>query len=148
MTFTPDPTLETEIARLNDLGLRELREAWAQRLGTVPKYQSADILRRCLAYELQVRAYGGLKPATRRRLHRLYEAFKADPNFRPLPKYALKPGTVLIREWRGNTHRVGVMDSGFEYQGARYRSLSEIAVRITGTKWSGPTFFGFREPKR
>ena len=104
-------------------------------------------MRRRLAYELQVRAYGGLKTETRR-LRRLYEAFKADPDYTPLPNYGLKPGTMLTRGWKGATHRVGVMDDGFEYQGKRYKSLSEIAGRITGTKWSGPAFFGFREPRR
>ena len=146
----PDPkeTLEAEIARLDGLGLTELRELWAARLGPVPAHQSPDLMRRRLAYELQVRAYGGLKTETRRRLRRLYEAFNADPDYTPLPNYGLKPGTMLTREWKGATHRVGVMDDGFEYQGKRYGSLSEIAGRITGTKWSGPAFFGFREPRR
>ena len=140
--------LETEIARLDGLGLNELRELWAARLGPVPDHQSADLMRRRLAYELQVRAYGGLKTETRRRLRQLYAAFRKDPDFTPLPNYGLKPGTMLTREWKGVAHRVGVMDEGFEYKGERYASLSEIAGRITGTKWSGPAFFGFREPRR
>ena len=142
------PTLEAEIARLDDLGLPKLRALWAEKLGAVPKHQSPDLLRRRLAYELQVRAYGGLKPEVSHRLRKLYKAFKADPAYTPLPNYGLKPGTVLTREWKGAVHRVGVMDDGFEYKGERYASLSEIAGRITGTKWSGPAFFGFREPRR
>jgi Protein of unknown function (DUF2924) len=148
MAYTPDPALEAEIVRLDGLGLPELRELWAERLGAVPKHQSADLMRRRLAYELQVLAYGGLKSETRRRLRRLYEAFKADPNYTPLPNYGLKPGTMLTREFKGITHRVGVMDDGFEYRGERYQSLSKIATLIAGTKWSGPAFFGFREPRR
>jgi hypothetical protein len=105
-------------------------------------------MRRRIAYELQVRAYGGLKTETRQQLKKLYQAFKADPAYTPLPNYGLKPGTMLTREWKGTTYRVGVMDDGFEFQGQRYRSLSEIAGLITGTKWSGPAFFGFREPRR
>lgn len=148
MAYPRDPTLEAEIVRLDGLGLPELRELWAERLGAVPKHQSPDLMRRRLAYELQVLAYGGLKPETRRRLRDLYAAFKADPDYTPLPNYGLKPGTMLTREYRGVTHRVGVMDQGFEFKGNRYESLSEIAGLITGTKWSGPAFFGFREPRQ
>ena len=77
MALTPDPALEAEIARLGDLGLPELRAFWAERLGPVPRHQSADLMRRRIAYELQVRAYGGLKSETRQRLRKLYDAFKA-----------------------------------------------------------------------
>ena len=105
-------------------------------------------MRQRIAYELQVRAYGGLKPETRQRLRKLYDAFKADPNYTPQPNYGLKPGTVLTREWRGVMHKVGVLAEGFEYQGRQYDSLSEIASLITGSKWSGPVFFGFRRPRR
>jgi hypothetical protein len=148
MALTRDPTLEAEIVRLRNLGLLELREFWAQHLGEVPKHQSADLMRRRIAYELQVRAYGGLKPETRQRLRKLYEAFKADPSYTPQPNYGLKPGTVLTREWKGVAHKVCVLNEGFEYQGRQYASLSEIAGLITGTRWSGPVFFGFRRPRR
>jgi hypothetical protein len=145
---TPDPILEAEITRLGDLGLTELREYWAQHLGQVPKHQSADLLRRRIAYELQVKTYGGLKPETRQRLGKLYEAFKADPDYTPQPNYGLKPGTVLTREWKGVAYTARVLNEGFEYQGRQYASLSEIAGLITGSKWSGPVFFGFRRPRR
>lgn len=148
MVYEPDLSLEAEIARLAGLGLPELRDLWAQRLGPVPKHQSPDLMRRRLAYELQVRTYGGLKSETSGRLKKLYQSFKADPGYTPLPNYGLKPGTMLTREWKGATYRVGVMDDGYEYLGERYKSLSEIAGRITGTKWSGPAFFGFRESRR
>jgi hypothetical protein len=144
----PDPNLEAEIARLGDLDLHQLRKRWAKRLGPLPKHQSADLLRRRLAYELQVRAYGGLKPETRQRLRKLYQAFKADPDYTPQPNYGLKPGTVLTRDWKGVSHRVGVLNEGFEYQGRSYGSLSEIATLITGSKWSGPVFFGLRKPRQ
>ena len=148
MAFTPDPAVEAEIARLDGLDLLKLRELWAQRLGRVPKNQSADLMRRRLAYELQVRTYGDLQPSTRRRLRRYYEAFKKNANYTPTPSYRLKPGTMLIREWHGVIHRVGVMDDGFEYDGQRYSSLSKVARRIAGTRWSGPLFFGLRDSKR
>jgi len=56
----------------------------------------------------------------------------------------LKPGTRLMREWRGQSHEVLVLDEGFSWQGMHYRSLSAIARQITGTAWSGPLFFGLR----
>ena len=56
----------------------------------------------------------------------------------------LKPGTRLIREWRGRSYEVLVLDDGFSWHGRRYRSLSAIARQITGTAWSGPLFFGLR----
>src|SRR6516165_10814261 len=59
----------------------------------------------------------------------------------------LKPGTRLMREWRGRSHEVLVLDDGFSWQGTHYRSLSAIARRITGTAWSGPLFFGLRSSR-
>jgi hypothetical protein len=60
----------------------------------------------------------------------------------------LKPGARLMREWRGETHDVRVLEEGFEWRGARWRSLSAIAREITGTQWSGPRFFGLEKTER
>jgi hypothetical protein len=146
--FVPDPTLEAEISRIENLSLNQLRELWRVRIGAVPKHQSADLLRRRLAYELQVRAYGGLRPVVRRRLSKLHKAFAADPTYTPQASQRLKSGTILTREWKGTTHQVGILEEGFEYSGKHYQSLSEISQRITGTKWSGPAFFGLRGARR
>ena len=54
----------------------------------------------------------------------------------------LTPGTHLSRQWGNETHQVTVDARGLVYRGQRYRSLSAIARRITGTRWSGPRFFG------
>ena len=148
MAYQPDPALEVEISRLDGLGLRELRDLWAQRLGAVPGHRSADLVRQRLAYELQVRAYGGLKSATRKRLLRMHEALKRNSDYKPVPNYKLPPGTMLAREWRGMVYRVGVMDSGYEYRGQRFGSLSEIAHCITGVRRSGPLFFGLTNVNR
>ncbi len=45
-------------------------------------------------------------------------------------------------------HQVIVGEDGFDYRGARYASLSRIAREITGTRWSGPLFFGLRKIDR
>jgi hypothetical protein len=59
----------------------------------------------------------------------------------------MKTGTRLLREWRGQTHEVIAMEAGYEYRGVSYRSLSEIARKVTGTRWSGPAFFGLKNAK-
>ena len=59
----------------------------------------------------------------------------------------LKPGSSLIREWGGQRHEVAVTHDGFAYQGEAYASLSQVAGKITGTKWNGPLFFGLRKAK-
>ena len=137
-------TLEAEIARLDGLGLHELRQVWRQHLGPPPRHISAELTRRRLAYELQVKVHGGLKPETRRRLRQFYKAFKADPHHTPSSSLGLKPGLVLTREWNGTEHRVTVQDKGFEYRDEQYGSLSQVARRITGSRWSGPAFFGLK----
>ena len=92
---------------------------------------------------MQENAYGGLQPSTRaelRRIARNLEESTASTELILRPK--IKPGTHLLRQWRGETHEVVVTRSGYEYRRASYRSLSEIARQITGTHWSGPAFFG------
>jgi Protein of unknown function (DUF2924) len=102
---------------------------------------SRDLLIRALAYQLQERAHGGASAALRRRLQSLATAsakgrLAVDPGIVP------KAGTTLVRQWRGHTHTVLVHKDGFEHEDQRYRSLTIIAERITGTHWSGPRFFG------
>jgi hypothetical protein len=94
---------------------------------------------------MQEVALGGLRPEPQRQLRQIAQELKqtgaAARRFRP----QLKPGTRLIREWQGRTYEVVVLDDGCSWQGARYRSLSAIARKITGTAWSGPLFFGLKQ---
>lgn len=60
----------------------------------------------------------------------------------------VKPGTRLIREWQGETHEVMVLEDSFVWKGKAYSSLSRIARDITGTRWSGPAFFGLKDRGR
>lgn len=141
-------TPEAGISHLNDLGLAELRRVWKERLGTPPEIASTDLTRRWLAWELQAQARGGFDATTRRRLRQLCKAFRADPPWTPLPDIGLAPGNMLTREWNGVTHRVMVLEEGFAWNGQNHASLSEIAYRITGTRWSGPRFFGLRQQRK
>jgi hypothetical protein len=85
-----------------------------------------------------------LPAATLRELDRLVAQHEKDPSARPTLPRRIKPGSVLVRDWKGRSHRVSVLASGFEYEGKTYVSLSEIARAITGTRWNGPRFFGLR----
>jgi hypothetical protein len=106
----------------------------------VPKRLSAPFLRRFLAFELQAREHNGLPKGFAAQLRM---AVREDPVVRGP---ALKPGGRLIREWNGVTHVVDVIEGGFIWKGQRYTSLSPIARAITGVRWSGPRFFGLKQP--
>jgi hypothetical protein len=107
-----------------------------------------EILIRILAYRIQEQAYGGLSAQTRRRLDEMDAAMSTgDPKAAISNIVSAKPGTQLIRSWKGKTYTVTIEESGYQYEGRRYRSLSEIARHITGTQWSGPLFFGLKSRK-
>ena len=93
---------------------------------------------------MQEVALGGLRPEPQRQLRRIAQQFKKTGDATMPARAALKPGTRLMREWQGRTYDVLVLDGGFSWQGTRYRSLSAIARKITGTAWSGPLFFGLK----
>lgn len=105
-----------------------------------------DLLARCLAYRVREKAYGGLKPATKRLLLKI--AAESDPTLKKRPrKRQIKPGTRLLREWESRVHEVTAGEGAFYYAGSTYKSLSEVARAITGTRWSGPRFFGLEDVK-
>ena len=107
---------------------------------------SRDLLLRALAYRVQEREFGGLPKWAQQRLEgSTAKVDLADADSVATPKLAaprLKPGARLVREWHGRTHTVAVLDDAFEFEGRRYRSLTQIACEITGAHWSGPRFFG------
>jgi hypothetical protein len=141
--------LDTDIAELRSMGVEALRIRWAQRFrATAPPIQSPDVLMRLYAWRAQVEGYGELDDETKRLLARARTAVAKGKS--PLPKSAmqLRSGIVLVREWRGVTHRVLVLDRGFQHNNCRFRTLTEVARAITGTHWSGPRFFGLEERPR
>jgi len=97
-----------------------------------------------VAYGMQELALGGLRAAPQRQLRQFAQQLKANAEVRIRPGPELKPGTRLLREWRGRTYEVLVLEAGFLCQGTCYRSLSALARKITGTAWSGPLFFGLK----
>lgn len=134
---------------LDGLSLSDLREAWTARLGgPPPKLRTRELLSLALAYRLQARAHGDLPGPTKRRIAELARRFTEDRGYTPTPGPVLKPGSSIIKEWRGVRHEVRVQEAGFSYLGERFGSLSEVAQRITGTKWNGQVFFGLKARRR
>ena len=130
---------------LPTMGKTQLLALWKQVTRTPPPRQvRRDLLIRLIAYQIQEQFYGGLSPAARKRLRELAHKFEVNPNADLSGVAQIKPGTRLIRDWRGQSHRVTVLENGYEYAGKRYPSLSQIARLITGARWSGPLFFGLR----
>ncbi len=128
-----------EIAGLCGLSRADLIERWVGLHGSPPiETMTEGLLARGIAYELQVRQIGGLTPAERKALG----AF-AQGRSNPSPG-ALKAGTRLYRSWRGVTQEILVLEGGYGWQGKSYASLSGVARAITGTRWSGPRFFGLQ----
>jgi hypothetical protein len=135
------------LVRLSELTIFELRGEW-RRLHRVPPPMrlSRDLLVRGITYKLQERAYGGLSTATARKLEQAGVDSLSRGAVTPAPPISLRPGTRLVREWRGVTHMVLI--HARRHRVARpsaYRSLSLVARKITGARWSGPRFFGLRQ---
>jgi len=137
--------LSAQIENLGNLGPEELDQTWRALFGADrPSRVCGDLLIKALGYRLQEKTIGGLKPSTRRLLERWgRNGSERGPSVEPA-RTRLKAGTGLVRDWHGVTHRVTVLDDGFDFHGERFRSLSEIARKITGVRWSGPLFFGLK----
>jgi hypothetical protein len=135
-----------ELAALSEKTPAELKQLWRDLYDREPPSGNKPFLIKRLAYRIQELAYGGLSARAEAKLNVLIE--EEDRRVKGLPSLRKgdRPiaGTRLIREWQGVEHCVTVLDDGFEYEGARYRSLSAIARAITGTRWNGPAFFGLR----
>lgn len=140
--------LEREIGELAVLSRMELAKCWTKAFRCPPpRGVKRQLLERALAWQMQAKVHGVLSPATKRAL-RAYAPDRASslkgkdtPRTRR-PADSLAPGTRLVREWHGKSHCVDVVEGGFVYEGETYASLSVIARTITGTRWSGPRFFG------
>jgi Protein of unknown function (DUF2924) len=144
----PVSELEDEIARMRDLDLSALRARWQSVFRrNAPMHLPRHLLYRMIAYRLQAERLGDLDRDTQRFLDKVAMGgggHKAPGHPRP----ALQPGTVLVREWDGKSQRVTVLEEGFAWNGTTYRSLTEVAFAITGTRWSGPRFFGLRRGEK
>lgn len=158
-TTTPQPiALDAEIDGLAKLDLHALRIRWRKLMRKeAPEHLGRALLIRIIAYRMQTRIHGDLNADSVRQLEQIAREHerrrragtvkpKAVPMVSPVPRdRGHRHGTMFVREYAGEMHRVCVTHDGFEWQGTVYRSLSEIARLITGTSWSGPRFFGLRD---
>ena len=130
--------LDTELTALAEMTLAQMRARWQEVSDKPVPRVRRTLLRLALAYELQAALHGGLSRRTEQRL-----AYLAGKNAAP---DAPRPGMRLVREWNGVLHTVTIDEDGLiQWQGKTWRSLSEVARAITGTRWSGPVFFGLRQ---
>ena len=146
---TETDSIGTRILTLAELPTAELRKAWKSQIASdAPPVRSRAVLYQLLAWQIQSDAIGGLDSATERALAKIGEALRRDGSYEPKIRSGFSPGVVLSREWKGVAHRVTVAADGFDYLGKRHRSLSDIARTITGTRWSGPRFFGLEQKQQ
>jgi hypothetical protein len=145
-SHAPSGKIEADLARLASADLTSLQRRWRLVFGRAEPNLPRALLRRILAYRIQADAVGDLDPGVAKLLERLGRGEIRDI---PLPELrAVKPGTLLVREWEGALQRVMVLDQGFAWSGVTYDSLSQVARAITGTNWNGPRFFGLRDRAR
>ncbi len=140
--------LDAEIARLRDFDLGALRARWQTAFRRQPPpHLPRHLLLRMLAYRLQADQLGDLDSESKRLLDDAASPEAAGKRAIDASRItaAVRPGTILAREWNGRMHRVAVLADGFAWNGTTYPSLSKVALAITGTRWNGPRFFGLRD---
>lgn len=142
------PSVATRIASLSTMPMEDLKRLWKQLFHKEAPTHVRTFLERRIAYKIQEIEFRKIDPAllerNQRRIANLFEqgkALKRDKDFRPVE------GTLLTREYRGQEFRVRVLAGDqYEFEGRLYPTLSMIAREITGTRWSGPLFFGLKKP--
>jgi hypothetical protein len=128
------PGIAEKVRAVGQMGRPELVAEWQAQFGALPTSRlRMELMRPVLVYRIQENAWGLSGPKRRGHIQDL----AADASRR-----RFKSGTKIIREWKGQLYEVAVAAEGYVYKGEVYKSLSPIAFRITGTKWSGPAFFG------
>lgn len=142
--------LRQRLDALSSLSINDLRKEWRQYYPSkAPASMSRELLQRAIGFKMQEQACGGLTRTARLRLAALRAAAgQLNGVGAQAPAPSLKPGTKLLREWQGKVHDVLALEDGqFAYAGKTYRSLTTIARLITGAHWSGPRFFGLKNPR-
>ena len=131
--------MRDRLQALTDMDRSACLKMWHEIFAAPPaKYLSQQFMQKAIAYELQCRAFGAVSKST----YRVLLAISNGKKTALAPFRNITPGARLLREWNGRTYEVEVTRDGFLWRGKNYRSLTAIACEITGTKWSGPRFFG------
>ena len=138
--------LAARLAALPEMATVDLRAEWRRLYRShAARRIRRDLLVLAIAWKLQERVYGGLTAAQKRKLAAITVELGKNGDLSGSAAIHVKPGSRLVREWRGETHTVLVLEDGFEWNGNHRGSLSAIARDITGTHWSGPRFFGLHQ---
>jgi hypothetical protein len=140
-------SMAARIAHLADWSWPDIKKEWHRLFGGDPPIANRRFVEKRIAHRWQeiefAKADRGMLESNQRRIDELVATGTLKRQ-----KVGATPvaGTELIRIYAGVEHRVRVLpDDEFEYAGKRYPSLSMIAREITGTRWSGPAFFGLRK---
>jgi len=150
-TTSPAASVENAIAHLRDLDLKGLRARWQTVFQRRPApHLPRHLLFALLAFRIQADRLGDLDHETRKVLDRTNaneSGLAMADRLQSLDRKRtdLMLGTVLVREWDRQSHRVMVLADGFAWNGQTYDSLTKVAFAITGTRWNGPRFFGLRD---
>lgn len=150
MTAPPlAPTVLAQIASLADLPWVDLKGLWVRLFGSEPAISHRRYLERRIAQRLQERALAedpAGKALLKRNRERIDVLIKVHSH--GAAEVLTRPGTELIRVFRGTEYVVRVLDQGVEWNGQHYTSLTAVAQAITGMRWSGPVFFGLKTNPR
>jgi hypothetical protein len=135
--------LSAQIASLPAMSKPQLLLIWAKNVREAPPASlRKDLMVPILAYRIQEREYGGLANTTRKKLREIAKSIDPGKQAQGRGSTELHHGTRLVRSWKGEVHEVQISNGRFNYRGKQFSNLSQIAREITGTRWSGPLFFG------
>ncbi len=137
--------LERKLSALPSMSPAQLRALWRECWRKSAPTMAPDLLRRGIAWKLQSRVHGVLPAQSKRSLDQAATRLRNGEPIASIRSVSLKPGTRLVREWRGKIHQVVVLDKGYEHEGRHFTSLTQVASAIAGVHWSGPLFFGIRK---
>jgi len=160
-----DTSIVSEINRLRQMSVSELRVEWVRLYGEPTRSRNRTFLWRRLAWRVQELQFGGLSDAAKARILDLapatFQRSQVPPGFLPAaggiasssgplrrdPRLP-SPGSTIVRKYKGDDVRVVVMADGFEWDGRQFDTLSQVAFAITGSRWNGFLYFGLTERKR
>ena len=138
-------SVAARIAQLPHMSNEELQDLWRDVFRNEPPagFNRTNLIQQ-LAYQMQVITHGALPDREVERMRSYLKRTNDNIQGRIVRPVA---GTVITRMWKDIEHRVHVLEDGFEYNNVKYRSLTQVARKITGTQWSGPVFFGLKNKR-
>lgn len=137
-----------DIRALTAMSPAQLRAEWRRVFRKDAPPHSPDLLARAISWRMQAKVQGDLPTSIKGRLLQLGAQLDRSGDISAAASQSIAPGTKLIKEWKGRTIEVTVLESGYLFEDRLYASLSQIAEHVTGTHWSGPRFFGLKNRRK